>query len=88
MPIGRLQQFHGASIEVEIEVQGALRSLKGTGSYHDDDPDLGPVLRILVHEPAGDFEFLLAESTWKGTFEPSDLPGCNYRISFAARGVV
>ena len=88
MPIGRLQQFHGASIEVEVEVQGKLRSLHGKGSYQVDDPELGPVLKILVSDPAGDFEFFVAESTWKGTFEPSDLPGCDCRVSFTAGRVV
>ena len=32
MPSGRLQQFHGASIEVEVEVQGALAGSRGQGA--------------------------------------------------------
>jgi hypothetical protein len=88
MSAGRLQQFHGAWIEVEFEVQGSLRSVKGKGSYQSNDPDLGPVLKILVADPLGDFEFLIAESNWDGNVESSELPGCNYRVSLTTRGAV
>lgn len=88
MPFGRLQQFHGAWIEVEFEVQGSLRSVKGKGSYLANDPDLGPVLKILVTDVTGDFEFLIAESNWDGNVESSELPGCNYRVSLATRGAI
>ena len=82
MPIGRLRQLDSAMIEVEVDVQGRVCSLRGQGIYDADDPDLGPVLRILVSDPRGDFEFLLAESKWEGPFNSSKLPGCDYRISF------
>ena len=85
MPIERLQQLHGAMIEVEVDVAGSLRSLSGKGIYDDNDPDVGPALRILVDDPSGNFEFLLLDSEWVGTFESSDLPGCDYRISLASR---
>lgn len=84
MPNGRLQQLHGTTIEVELDVQGSLRSITGQGSYHVNDPDLGSVLRILVSEPSGDFEFLIAESSWSGKLESSDLPGCDHRISLVS----
>ena len=87
MPAEWLRQFHGASIEVEVDLHGTLHSIRGTGSYQADDPDLGPVLKIQVTDPLGDFEFLVAEATWSGTFEPSELPGCDFRVSFASRGV-
>lgn len=83
MPLGRLHHFHGAMIEVEIEVQGRQRSICGKGNYDASDPDLGPVLKILVVDPSGDFEFLITESRWSGCFESSNLPGCDYRISLA-----
>ena len=84
MPARRLQQMHGAMIEVELEVLGSLRSVSGKGVYDESDPDVGPALRILVSDPSGDFEFLLPESKWGGSFESSDLPGCDYRISLAS----
>lgn len=84
MPNGRLQQLHGSTIEVELEFQGGLRSITGRGNYDNKDPDLGSVLRILVSDPRGDFELLIAESSWSGTLESSRLPGCDYRISLSA----
>ena len=84
MPSGRLQQLHGSTIEVELEIQGSSRSITGRGNYDRKDPDLGPVLRILVSDPGGDFELLIAESSWSGTLESSDLAGCDYRISLSA----
>ena len=81
MASGQLQQFHGAVIEVELEIQGSFRSISGKGSYEASYPDLGPVLKILVGDPSGDFEILLAESDWSGHFEKSKLPGCHYRLS-------
>ena len=85
MPIGRLQQFHGAMIEVELDIQGHLRAISGKGSYDADDPDLGPVLRILVVDSSGNFEVLIAESEWSGHIGVSKLPGCDYRLSLASR---
>jgi hypothetical protein len=84
MPLGRLQQLHGSTIEVELEIQGSLRSVTGQGNYDAKDPDLGSVLRILVSDPSGDFEFLIPESSWAGSLESSDLPGCDYRISLSS----
>ena len=84
MPNGRLQQYHGAMIEVELNVQGSLRSVSGKGVYDTSDPDLGRVLRILVSDPGGDFEFLLSESKCAEMhLESSDRPGCDYRLSLA-----
>lgn len=81
MSKGRIQEFEGATFEVEIEVQGKLRSVNGKGIYDPCDPDLGVVLRILVCDASGNFEFLLPESKWADCIEPSDRLGCDYRIS-------
>ena len=81
MQVGFLQQFHGAMIEVELDVRGMMRSICGKGSYDDNDPDLGPVLKILVTDPSGNFELMIAESNWSGRIEASRKSGCDYRIS-------
>jgi len=83
MPIGRLQQFHGAVVEVELEIQGCSRSICGKGSYDANDPNLGPVLRIAVPDPSGNLELLIAEADWSGQFEASKRSGCDYWISLA-----
>jgi hypothetical protein len=78
-----LRHLDGRRIEVELEIQGSVRSICGKGVYDARDPDLGSVLRILVNDPSGNFEFLLADNRWSGSIEASDLPGCDYRISLA-----
>jgi len=83
MPTGSLEQFHGAWIEVELEIQGRLRSISGKGSYDASHADLGPILTVLVADPCGDFEILIAESEWSGCIEDSNVPGCDYRLSLA-----
>jgi len=57
--------------------------VSGKGNYNTCDPDLGPVLRVLVNDPSGDFEILIAESEWSGHIARSNLPGCDYRICFS-----
>ena len=84
MTKGRLQQLHGSTIEVKLEIQGRSRSVTGRGNYDERDPDLGSVLRILVSDPSGDFELLITESSWSGNLEVSELAGCDYRISLSA----
>ncbi len=83
MNSNRLEQLDGSQIEVELEIQGRLRSVYGKGVYDAWDPDFGSVLRILVDDPSGDFEFLRTEDKWLGVLEDSDLPGCDCRISLA-----
>jgi hypothetical protein len=82
-PTTQLQQLDGAQIEVELEIQGELRCVCGKGVYDPRDPDLGRVLRIVVRDPSGNFEFLVADAKWTGQVQSSDIPGCDYRISFA-----
>ena len=83
MPETSLQQLHNATVEVELEIVGTLRSFCGKGIYDDRDPDLGPVLKVQVSDPHGDFELFIPEATCRDRVEKSDLPGCEYRISLA-----
>ena len=83
---GPLSPLDGTMIEVEFPVGGGMRSVKGRGQYASGDPDFGNVLRILVADPQGDFEFILPESSWKGQPIPSELPDCDYRISLVDEG--
>jgi hypothetical protein len=80
-----LQKLDRSIIEIELEIGGALRSVTGEGRYVENDRDLGRVLRILVRDPAGDFELLLREGTWDGRLEPSQRSGCEWRISLVGR---
>ncbi len=78
-----LQQLHGAMVEVELDVGGATRSVRGECCF-DSDADLGKVLRVLVADRAGNFEILISESNWDGSLRPSSLPDCKFRISLAS----
>ena len=84
MATQRLEQLHGATLEVHLDVLGSIRSVYGKGVFENDDPDLGPTLRILVNDPDGDFELIIPQSTWGGSFEASSRPGCDYKISLGA----
>lgn len=75
-----LQLLNDATIEVELEVAGEIRKIRGTGRYDASDVDLGPSLSVLVSEPTGDFELLLPESALEN-LKKCDRPGCDYRIS-------
>jgi len=76
-------QLDGVMFEVEIAVKSSLRSVKGRGEYSSSSSDFGSVLRIHVADAAGNFEFVLPESVWKGRLLPSKAPDCRYRISLA-----
>ena len=52
-------QLGGGLVEIELEVAGALRKIRGNGVYDGNDPDLGKVFKISISDPCGDFEILL-----------------------------
>ena len=56
-------QLDGDTVEVELEILGILRTIRGKGIYDDSDPDLGQVFKIYVSDPSGDFEILFPGST-------------------------
>ena len=76
-----LEQMHGSSIEVQLEVQGTLRVITGLGIYENEFPELGPALRILVSDPCGDFELIVPESNRVVCLSDSNQSHCDYRIS-------
>ena len=43
-----------------------MRSVCGKGVYESSDPEFGSVLRIVVSDPSGNFEFLLVEQSGRG----------------------
>ncbi len=71
----------GEMVEVQLEILGSVRTIRGKGSYDHNDPDLGPVLRICVRDPYGDFEILLPESTYLSNPDDSPRSGFDCRNS-------
>jgi hypothetical protein len=66
-------------IRLDVSWQGATRIFRGRGRY-DRDPDLGPVLGIMVSDPAGDFEFLIPADSWTAEILPDTSGESDYRI--------
>jgi hypothetical protein len=54
------------------------RLVRGTAHYERDD-QLGPVLRIVLDEPAlGNPEIIVSESDWRGLILPDTQYGCDF----------
>jgi hypothetical protein len=83
MPHRHLRHLDGAMLEVELSFSNELRQVQGRAKYVKSDPVHGPVLKILIDDLMGEFEILLPELTWQGPLEPSDIPGCDFRLSLA-----
>jgi hypothetical protein len=66
-------------VAVHIVVQGREQFVKGRATY-ESDPDLGNVLRVLVCDPSGEFELVVAEAQWDGRILPGQAVGCDYLI--------
>jgi hypothetical protein len=79
-----LSQLHCRRVEVELDVNGDVRSMDGVGSY-EQDPTLGQVLRIRVDDPAGEFWLLFPEARHTFNIQPSLRKNCDYRIDISHR---
>jgi len=75
-----LEHQRDTTIEVELVFGEVVRSAIGQGQL-DSDPELGNIVRIRVADSAGDFELLIPESDWKGSFQPSFRADCKLKIS-------
>jgi len=74
-----LAALNRRQIAVHIVVQGREQFVKGRATY-EADPDLGNVLRVLVADPSGEFELVVAEAQWDGRILPGQAVGCDYLI--------
>ena len=80
MPNLRLQQLNNRTIAIELSVQNRRTVLRGIGHF-EPAGEFGPVLRVGVSDPAGDFEILLKEREWDGRIES----GARYECDFAVQ---
>src|SRR5262245_15702425 len=74
-----LAALHRHQVAVHIVVQGREQFVRGRATY-ESDPDLGNVLKVLVKDPAGEFELVVSESQWDGKVLPGQAVGCDYLI--------
>jgi hypothetical protein len=78
-----LRQLDQRTIAVELITQEEKRMLKGVGQF-DVGAEMGPCLRIIVSDPAGDFEILLKESQWSGQITLGEQFGCDFALRLDA----
>jgi len=83
MARSKLSKLHARSVAVELTINGRKISLRGTAFYEKSSP-LGPLLRIHFTDPAGDFEIVLHEDTWKGRITKSKKAGVEFSIHLGA----
>ena len=70
--------LHDRTIAVQFVVLGQERLLKGRG-IHEQDPDLGSILRIVFSSDSDD-AILIAEDKWKGELLPGEAVGCDFLL--------
>jgi len=87
MPKFRFQRLDQHSIAIELELSGQSVQLRGTANY-ERQSDLGPILRVHVVDPAGDFDVILREDTWKGEIISGGKSGADFRIILAASNLI
>jgi hypothetical protein len=83
MPNYRLQQLDKRTVAIELSVQNRRTILKGMGRF-EPAGEFGPVLRVGVADPAGDFEILLKEREWDGRIESGERFECDYAVQLDA----
>lgn len=74
-----LELLHQKTLAISLKIGENAVMLNGIGSV-DVDAQLGDVLRIPIHDPAGDFEILLCQSEWNGEFGSGSEFGCDYLL--------
>jgi hypothetical protein len=65
MPAPSLASLNERTIAVDLQVEGRHIHVRGTGRFETLTPG-GPVLKIHVADPAGDFDILLHEGRFTG----------------------
>jgi hypothetical protein len=83
MPHFRLQQLDNRTIAIELSVQNRRTVLRGRGQFQVAGA-FGPVLRVGIADPAGDFEILLKEQEWDGRIESGERFDCDFAVQLDA----
>ena len=83
MPNYRLQQLDKRTVAVELSVQNRRTILRGHGHF-EPTGEFGPVLRVGVEDPAGNFEILLKEREWDGRIESGERFDCDFAVQLDA----
>jgi hypothetical protein len=65
MPAPSFERLNQRVIAIDLCVEGRQVRVRGTGHY-EILPQAGPVLKVHVTDPAGDFDILLHEGRFTG----------------------
>jgi hypothetical protein len=87
MPAVTLQNLAERSIAIDLTINGSQVRLRGTGELAEMT-GIGPVLKIHIPDPAGEFDVILSQDRFKGPIVEDKESGCEYRISLQASDLV
>ncbi len=74
-----LRDLHNQSVEVALAVAGRTVKVVGMARFESHSA-LGPILRIAVADPLGNFELLIKEAEWQGEVIPPNHRSGSYLI--------
>jgi hypothetical protein len=80
MPTHSFEKLHNRRIAIEMDSGESSVRFSGTASY-EPASELGPVLKIHVIDPAGDFDLILSEERWTGRIVEEQRSGCDFCIT-------
>lgn len=87
MPSLTFQTLAERSIAIDISINGREVRLQGRGELAELS-GIGPVLKIHIPDPAGEFDVVLHESRFKGPILEDKDSGCDFRIALQASDLV
>jgi hypothetical protein len=83
MPVFTLQSLGDHTIAIDLCINGREVRLRGTGVL-EELAGAGPVLKIHIPDPTGDFDVVLHEGRFQGPILEDKASGCDFRISVQA----
>jgi hypothetical protein len=78
-----LKQLDNRTIAIELSIQNRRTVFRGRGRFQPAG-EFGPVLRVGISDPAGDFEILLKEREWDGRIESGERFDCDFAVQLDA----
>jgi hypothetical protein len=80
MAASSFERLHQRRIAIEMDSGESSVRFCGTATY-EPLSEIGPILRIQVADPAGDFDLILSEENWTGKIEKEPGSGCDFCIT-------
>ena len=87
MPAFSLENLAERTIAIDLVIHGRGVRLRGKGELAEI-AGIGPVLKVHIPDPAGEFDIILSQERFKGPIVEDKESGCDYRISLQASDLV